>query len=124
MAKLTERKKLDRDCLSLWSNCVIALNPTCRNCNSDYRLSGHHIRVKQHQNTRYFIDNGLTLCWKCHSLQHYQPERFHDMIIEIIGQGRYDFMKELSAGIKQYSLEDLREQKEFLKQELTRLKGE
>lgn len=122
--KVSERKKLDKDCLDLWSDCVIARDKTCRNCNSDERLSGHHIRVKQHQATRYnFEVNGLCLCWRCHSLQKFQPEKFNDMIIDIIGQEKYDQAKRLSQPSWKWSLDDLRQIKIHLKRCLNDLNG-
>lgn len=117
--KKTEREILDKDCLDLWSLCVRKKDGTCRNCNGDTHLSGHHIRVKQHRATRYdVINNGMCLCSKCHSLQKFQPERFHDMVISIIGQAEYDRIKAISQIVTKYSLDDLREIKRDLQRKL------
>lgn len=121
-SKKSPLKKLDEQCLELWSKCVRERDKTCRNCNSDYRLSAHHIRTKSHQATRYSLANGMALCWSCHCLQKYQPEKFHDMVISIIGQEKYDLMKELSAPVVKYTLEDLEDRKESLEVALKHLK--
>jgi hypothetical protein len=101
------KKKLDKALLDLWSDAVISRDNACRYCNNDSRLSGHHIRVKQHRATRYSIENGLTLCWPCHSLQKLQPELFHDRIIEIIGQREYNRLKALSGVITNFTTDEL-----------------
>jgi len=110
-----DKKKLDKDCLDLWSDVVIARDHVCRNCHSDYRKSGHHLRVKQHQSTRFDPENGICLCWSCHFLQKVQPERFHDMVIDIIGQKEYDRLKAKSMIEVHYKIPDLLEIKEHLK---------
>jgi hypothetical protein len=94
------KKKLDKACLDLWALCIKAKQKTCRNCNSDYLLQAHHIREKARGHaTRYDLENGLTLCRQCHSLQKFRPEQFHDMIVNIIGQMEYDRLKEKSQAI-------------------------
>jgi nitrite reductase/ring-hydroxylating ferredoxin subunit len=109
------RKKLDKELLDLFSDAVIARDNTCRYCNRDSQLSAHHIRVKQHRATRYSVENGLCLCWPCHSLQKLQPELFHDRIIEIIGQREYNRLKELSGVITNWKTDELVEIKNQLK---------
>ena len=42
------------------------------------------------------LANGICLCWKCHSLQKWNPERFQDMIIDIIGDEKYQELKRKS----------------------------
>jgi len=118
-----EWDKLDRDCLKLVGKCSVARDGTCRNCNSAYRLTGHHIRVKQHHATRYLLDNLITLCWKCHSKQKFQPEQFNDMIIDIIGQGYYNEMKWKSQRIVDWTVEDLKDIKASLTAKLRELKS-
>ena len=117
-----DKKKLDKDCLDLWSDIAIARDHVCRNCGSDQYLSSHHVRVKSHKATRYDIENALTLCWRhCHYLQKVQPERFHDMVIDIIGQKEYDRLKAKSSIEVHYKIPDLLEIKEHLKNQLKRM---
>ena len=94
--KRSEKKKLEDKADSLWSDLVIARDGKCRSCGAKNNLSAHHIRVRQHKATKYDIDNGLCLDWKCHSLQKYRPQAFHDLVIDIIGQTAYDELRERS----------------------------
>ena len=110
-----DKKKLDDQCLDLLSDVVIARDHVCRNCQSDFRLSNHHIRVRSHKSTRYDPDNCLCLCWKCHSLQKFRPESFQDMIIDVIRQKEYDRLRVKSNMITSHTIEDLLEIKEHLK---------
>lgn len=119
-------KTLEDQCHDLWSLCVRERDHTCRNCNSDERLSAHHIRKRKlHTSTRYRVDNGLCLCWKCHSLEKFSPEKFHDMIIGIIGQREYNRLKDINQlDSDKYTIEELEEIKEQLTREYKRLKNE
>ena len=119
--KAPTRSQLDKQCLDLWSLCARARDRCCRHCKSEERLSGHHIRVKSHNSTRYLLRNALTLCWKCHSIQHYRPEYFQDMVIEIIGQEEYDALKTISNGECHYKIKDLVGMRDHLKSVLKRL---
>ena len=108
--KVSKKRKLEQKCLKLWSDCVRARDMTCKQCNSDYRLSAHHIRSRVHLTTRFMLANGICLCWKCHSLQKWNPERFQDMIIDIIGDDKYQELKRISLGnikVTEADLEDL-----------------
>ena len=118
-----DKKKLDDQCLDLWALIVKKRDFTCRNCNSTTGLSGHHIRVRQHKSTRYDVDNGVSLCRSCHSLQKFRPEQFHDMVIEIIGQKEYDRLKAKSEIEVHYKIPDLLEIKEHLKSILNQMEG-
>jgi len=70
------------------------------------------------------VANGLTLCWrKCHFLQKHHPERFQDMVINIIGDDEYQRLKTISLmDIQKHTAYDLEGIKEYLEQELKRLK--
>lgn len=111
----TDRKKLDDELLELWSKAVISRDNSCRHCNSQYRLSAHHIRVVRHRATRYSPENGLCLCWPCHSLQHNQPQLFHDRVIDIIGQAEYDRLRKISQVTVNFTNAQLLEIKDQLK---------
>ncbi len=94
--KVSKKRKLEQKCLKLWSDCVRARDMVCKQCNSDYKLSAHHIRSRTNLSTRYLLANGICLCWKCHSLQKWNPEKFQDMILEIIGDEKYQELKRKS----------------------------
>lgn len=124
--KLPKKKLLERECLDLWSKCVRERDKVCRNCGSDEHLSAHHIRSVTHHSTKFNISNGLTLCWrKCHFLQKCNPERFQDMVINIIGDEEYARLKAMSlTDIQKHTVYDLEGIKEYLQDELKRLKRE
>lgn len=89
-------KTLLKHCDELWSLCVRTRRKTCCMCGSEYRTSAHHIRSRTNAATRYDLENGLTLCWKCHSLQKFSPEKFQDRVIEVIGAEEYERLKQKS----------------------------
>jgi hypothetical protein len=113
--KKPTRKQIEIQLDRLWSRLIIARDKTCRECNSDKVLQGHHVRSRRHVSTRWFLANGLTLCSRHHFLQKVNPERFHDQIIGIIGQEKYDHLKLISDKIIKYSVADLIELREQLK---------
>lgn len=120
----SERKKLDEANLKLWSLCVRARDKTCRNCNSNYHLQGHHIVTRQYKLSRYNIDNGLTLCRRCHFPEHVNPERFRDMILNIIGEEKYLELKKKYMILYKWNITELREIKTGLKVKLKQLQND
>jgi hypothetical protein len=118
---VSERKKLIEDCDKIWALCIKARDRVCRYTSSDYGLQAHHIRSRSHLSTRWLLDNGLTLSNKVHVLQKFNPEKFQDIIIEIIGQDFYEEMKKKSLMRVDFTIADLIEQKELLKLKLKEL---
>jgi len=119
-----EKKKLNKECIALWGKCVIARDKVCRYTNDDTYLSAHHIRSVTHASTRFLLDNGLTLSWrKVHFLQKVNPEKFQDMVIEIIGDEFYQELKRKSQIVIDYTIADLKEIKENLKRQLIKLEN-
>lgn len=117
--KVSKKRKLELKCLKLWSDCVRTRDMTCKQCNSDYKLSAHHIRSRVHLTTRFMLANGICLCWKCHSLQKWNPERFQDMIIDIIGDDKYQELKRKSLmDIQKHTEYDLEMIQEYLEGKL------
>jgi hypothetical protein len=112
---IPKKKRLENECDKLWSQCIIARDGTCRGTNSIDRLSAHHIRSRTHRSTRWDLDNGLCLSWKVHFLQKANPERFQDLIINIIGDEKYQALKRKSLQVVDYTTADL----EQIKQDLT-----
>ena len=122
-AKIPKKKQLAKDCLDLWSKCVRARDGKCQICGDDNRLSAHHIRSVTHNTTKYDLENGLCLCWKCHSQQKWHHERFQDMVIDIIGDDKYRELKRKSLCVVDYSTADLEDLKEDLTKRLARIKA-
>jgi len=120
--RISPKRKLEMECFSLWSDCIIARDKTCRYTNSDERLSGHHIRSRTHHATRFNLENGICLSWKVHFLQKANPERFQDMVIEIIGDEKYQALKRMSQVVVDQTVADLQEIKEHLQEQLRKFK--
>ena len=114
--KPTDRKKLENELDKLFSQAVIARDGKCKISGSDDRLTVHHIRSRRHTITRWNLDNGICLSWKVHSLQKFNPELFHDKIIECIGQKEYDRLKEISNMTYKFSIDELLRIKEQLQE--------
>jgi 5-methylcytosine-specific restriction endonuclease McrA len=59
-----------------WRNEVVARdNHTCQNCGSKEKLHVHHIyRYADYEDLRADIDNGITLCQRCHHEAHKKDE--------------------------------------------------
>ena len=124
--KKLNRKSLENKADRLWSLCTIKRDKKCmwwikkekRFCGSTSKLSAHHIRTRDNHATRFLLHNSLCLCWSHHVLQKYRPQKFHDGIIDIIGQAKYDYLRELSEAVCKLSTADLREIVESLQREL------
>ncbi len=121
--RVSSIKKLENECFSLWSDCIIARDKVCRITGSDERLSGHHIRSRTHHATRFSLENGMAVAWKVHFLQKANPERFFDMVIDVIGQEEYDRLKTMSLVVVKQNIEDLKQIKFELEAELKRIRN-
>lgn len=117
-----KRKRLEDECFHLWSQCILARDKTCRYYNTDERLSAHHIRSRTHHATRFSLENGIALSWKVHFLQKANPERFQDMVIEIIGNEKYETLKRKSLVVVDQTVADLEEIKRRLETELRHIR--
>ena len=54
-----------------WASLVKNRDKKCIKCKSQYDLHAHHIQsYKSHPELRYDLTNGITLCGKCHRLEH------------------------------------------------------
>jgi len=125
MAKKTERKKLDKELLDLWSLCIRARDRVCRYTNRDDQLSAHHIIEKNHRWGRYALENGITLTNDVHRLQKGWPEQFRDKVLEIIGEEEFNKLKTkyMYQPPCKRTITELRTIKEELKIELKRLEA-
>jgi hypothetical protein len=121
--KKSNKQKLTAECFDLWGKCIIARDRTCRSSGDDSRLSAHHIRSRTHHSTRFNLQNGICLSWKVHFLQKANPERFQDMVIEIIGQEEYDRLKKMSLVVVKHTVSDLEQIKFELQAELKRIRN-
>ena len=68
----TNSRDIYRREINLWRNLVFKRDKyTCQHCNSKKNLEGHHIIFwSKNIDTRFEVDNGLTLCKDCHGKVH------------------------------------------------------
>ena len=118
------KTNLEKQCLDLWSRCVRTKQRVCRICGSTYRLQGHHIRSRGNASTRYDLQNGLCLCSRCHILQKFNPERFQDNVISVIGEAEYRRLKLKSLQTYKWTVTELKELKGEFKMILRDLEDE
>lgn len=119
--KKPDKKGIEKDCYDLWAKCAKVKQRTCRNCNSDTSLQGHHIRSRSHAATRFDLENALVLCSRCHCLQKFNPEQFQDRVIEVIGDTEYQRLKAKSLQIFKPTVPWLLMMKDALKTKLRNL---
>lgn len=116
--KKEDRKTIEKHCLDVWSMIVRARDRTCRNCGAETGLQAHHIRSRRHKSTYLLLRNGLCLCSRCHCLQRFDPEKFQDMIAEIVPSKEYATLKAMSLKEFHPTVPWLLEQREYLRKEL------
>jgi hypothetical protein len=63
------------------------------------------------------------VAWKVHFLQKANPERFLDMIIEVIGQEEYDRLKRMSLVFVDQTVDDLEQIKFELEAKLKQIRA-
>lgn len=64
----TERQSLKDELDKLWAKCVLARdNHTCQYCKT-FGNNPHHIFTRSRLNTRFDLENGITLCALHHTL--------------------------------------------------------
>ena len=106
----------------LWSQLVRQRDGACRACGRTlpYKLEAHHIRPRGRANTRYDLDNGITLCFVHHAVgDHSIHNRGKEMAYELIGKEEYDRLDKLSNLPKQR----LKARTEFLSKYQTQTKS-
>ena len=77
----------------LWSKLVKEIDGhKCVYCGAKANLNSHHIFTKKrHANMRWMLDNGITLCPKCHIFGvHQDPAKYLPLIIKYCGPDRWE----------------------------------
>ena len=85
--KKPSRKALIQKADKIWADIIKKRDKQCIYCGSRHQLNAHHIFTKgRHGNLRWNIDNGVTLCAKCHTFGvHINPAPYMLKIIECVG---------------------------------------
>lgn len=79
----------------------------CQRCSSSEKLEAHHLNpFNVNKDLRYDIDNGVTLCEKCHSVKH--KNSFHNIYgtVNNTSEQFYEYMTGVSWCIDSKGLED------------------
>jgi hypothetical protein len=124
LPKVPAKKAIETQCLVLWSRCVRTRDRVCRATGADTGLQAHHIRSVSHKATYLCLENGLTLSNKIHCLQKFNPERFQDVVISIIGDEEYQRLKVKSQREWKPTMPWLLETKDYLKTTLKALEAD
>ena len=101
-----QKVSLRREADKLWFQAY--LKDRCEVCGQGGVLQGHHFFYKgSYGYLRYFEDNCITLCMKCHFLLHHQdPKKIEQKIISKRGNGWYKKLSDQSKK-QHYSFQTL-----------------
>lgn len=116
--KKSDRKKLDQQCLSLWSKVVKIEQGRCQCCGSVDLLESHHIIPRTHKKGRYEPGNGLCLCMFCHGEEKSRPRYFRAMIFDAIGTEQYEGLKVKYTGEYKFTIDELKAKRKELKERM------
>lgn len=116
--KAPSKTNIENQCLSLWSQCIRTRDRVCRICGSDYRLQAHHIRSRGNKATYLDLENGMAVCARCHIIQKFNPEKFQDTVLEVIGNQEYQRLKTKSQMVWKPTTHELVMMKDALKTSL------
>lgn len=85
--KKQSRSKLIKILDGLWSAAVRRKYPVCVVCGSDKLLSSHHVicRKGESQHVRWMVDNGVTLCVKCHLFKLHRMQANFPWLADYVG---------------------------------------
>lgn len=108
-------------CDRLWAE-VVKIANYCVSCGSTDRLHAHHIISRRYNRTRHLIDNGVPLCFTCHSRYHDDPVFATHVIDKTIGRDRYEELRLMAIGPCRMRESDWVQIAEHLKAERDRLK--
>lgn len=99
-----------------WSNMVkIRDGNKCVYCGKESYLNSHHIFSRSKRSTRWYLDNGITLCVAHHTFSsgfsaHKTPAEFIEWIKEKKGEEWYNNLRLKGNSVDKRSLEDIRDE--------------
>ena len=93
-----KRKKLDSRCLKVWAEIVkykqvCAVSGKTQSSLNPVIFHAHHVIPRGYSAGRYRTDNGLCLCESVHIREKAEPEKFHKLILNTIGEDAYDRLR-------------------------------
>jgi len=97
------KHKLDKICSE-----IIRSKGKCQRCGKKENLQTSHIFGRTYLNTRWDLDNLLCLCPDCHiNFAHKCPILFTEFVKKILGEDKYELLKESHYLIYKPTIEDL-----------------
>lgn len=92
--KRSKKARLRSEADKLWFNLCLKRNPLCEICFEDAQQVHHFFYKHNYPHLRYSLQNGVSLCLKCHfKLHHQDPKLITDQIIEARGKRWYNRLK-------------------------------
>jgi len=70
----------------------------CLNCGRTDTLQCAHIYGRRQKVVRWSLDNAITLCAGCHRYYTENPVSFHDWLLETMGEGHMEILREKTRG--------------------------
>lgn len=117
--KTTLRNKLDRLC-----SLIVRGRGKCERCGKKENLQTAHIFGRTYLNTRWDLENLLCLCPDCHiNFAHKCPILFTEFVKKILGEEKYENLKEKHYQIYKPTIEDLEIKYRVLQELLAEGKG-
>ena len=114
MRKITKRsltKLLDKEISR-----ITRLKGYCVKCNKEDNLQCCHIFSRIYRSTRWDLHNVLCLCAGCHFWNHKNPILFAEFVKIYLGKYNYNNLKLKATMIKKWTLEEMQELLEDLKE--------
>jgi 5-methylcytosine-specific restriction endonuclease McrA len=89
---------------------VVRSRGKCERCGrTDKALFCAHIHPRTKYNTRFDLENLLSLCWHCHQWGHLNPIDFSEFVKDKLGQKKYDDLRiRANLSAKGQDLESIR----------------
>ena len=112
-SKKTLKRKLDLLCSK-----IVRARGKCEFCGRKETLQAAHLFSRRFLNTRWDLSNILCLCAGCHFAAHSCPITFAEKVKRILGEDKYELLKESHNLIYKPTISDLEIKIKILKEEL------
>ena len=100
-----QKKTLDK----LWQIKVTGGQCSMPGCNKQ-GLEGHHVLKRRYLNVRWNLKNGRALCRMCHAWAENNPVSYEVVIVQEIGQGAYEALREKALMVVKQFYDEIRKE--------------
>jgi 5-methylcytosine-specific restriction endonuclease McrA len=87
---------------NLWFQVCLTKNPRCFLCGNEARQIHHYKAKSQFAHLRYYFDNGISLCMKCHFALEFKDKSLATEIAKKKGDAWYKNICEMARNRPQY----------------------